>query len=313
MTGPETFLTNEEARYEYALCEKDNTLASKLDQDLAANGVANIEMPVSDGDFETLIHSYETCIDKYPDLLAETYVKVDKRHGNEAGHVRKERKIDPETGLQRQDPKSLIHFNELASGWWSEQFAKAPQEFRQFLGQGAEIHRALVKVAFNQFVELEYTHPNITRAYYPKVDGVRTSYSFMRVLSYDDYPADTSLGDVAKPHFDIGGATIQAYADASGFWGSKDGPKGERVFHESAKGYGQFFMGIGHRKLYGRDTRLQPLWHGVARLVPEGVTHVPKRHAVILFNDAPRVDYAVTDADTLPQLNQNGDADDNSY
>jgi hypothetical protein len=296
------FLNTEQARKHYDLFDRESLFASDTDAALVEKGVATIPMPISNGDFETLIDAYETCLHEHPELLHNTYHSVDQRHGNEAGHVRKERKINPATGLQIQDPKSLFHFNEQARLRWQEQYTSAPASFSSFLEYGYEIHAGLISVARGQFNELEETHPNILDAYYPEQRRVRQSLSFMRILSYDSYIASDAIGDVAKPHFDIGGATIQAYADAPGFWCSKGGPSNEREFHVSDQGYAQFFMGIGHKKLYGKAARIQPLYHGVARIISEGLEIVPKRHAVILFSDAPRIDFDVTAEDTLPEL-----------
>lgn len=294
--------TVEKARSHYRLGERDSLFASDLDTQLIENGIANIEMPISESDFRTLIDSFETCIGECPEVLTDTYYKHDTRHGNEAGYERKQRKIDPTTGLQTQDPKHLIHFTEKALERWTDQFTNTPSAFADFLANGFEAHAVLIALAKAQFAELEETHPSISKAYFPVPRHALGSLSFMRVISYDSYNADLAVGEVAKPHFDIGGATIQAYADAPGFWGAKDGRKSERVHYDSNQGYGQFFMGIGHKKLYGQDCRLRPLYHGVDRIVPEGQQIVPQRHAVILFIDAPFINYDVTPKDTLPEL-----------
>ncbi len=109
---------------------------------------------------------------------------------------------------------------------------------------------------------------------------------------------------MGKPHFDIAGATIQAYADAPGFWGAKDGVDGERTHYDTQPNKAYMFMGLGHEKLYGADGRLRPLWHGVDRIIPAGVTMVPERHSVILFIDCPLVDFDLSLDQTVPYIGQ---------
>lgn len=302
ITAPYKFLTTDEAYQKYELSETGGLFGTELDRQLYEEGIATITMPVADGDFEQLIYSYEACIDDCPTALTKLYYKVDNRHGNEAGVVRKEAKFDPVSGLQTADAKSIFHFNEQAQAMWENNRGLRPAKLATFLLNGYELHHELIKVAKDQFAQLEETHPNITNAYYPSLTGASISFSFMRVLSYDAYKTDGLIGDVAKPHKDIGGATIQAYADAPGFWGSKDGVLGDRTYYQSEKGEAQFFMGQGHEKLYGPNSRLRALAHGVGRIVSSKVLVVPKRHSVIQFIDAPFVNYGVTQADTLPQL-----------
>lgn len=300
------FMDVEEARKFYRLEEQGALFASEVDQQLAEFGIATIEMPLNEGDFKQLLDGYAVCLGECPEVLTETSHNVDKRFGNHAGHERKERKFN-HSGKQIQDPKNLIHFNELARKRWGEQFKNGPKILQDFLADGYEIHNALIAVAKEQIESLEETHPNISRAYFPGSNLKTASHSYMRLLRYDSYRADDSLGEVAKAHFDIGGATIQAYADAPGFWGAKGDYRGERVFYDTQDDQSYFFLGSGHKKLYGSDTRLQPLYHGVDRVIPAGATIVPERHAVILFIDCPLVDYGTKPQDTLPELATNLD------
>ena len=177
-------------------------------------------------------------------------------------------------------------------------FAAGPKVLRDFLEDGFEIHDAMIGVAKQTVAELENTHPNMSQLYFPNNE----SFSFLRLLRYDGYEPYEGMGEVAKPHYDIGGVTIQAYADAPGFWAAKDGIDGERRHFDTAPGQAFAFLGKGHEKVYGKDDSMQPLWHGVDRIIPAGVTFVPERTAVILFLDAPEVDYHVRKSDTLPQL-----------
>lgn len=294
----------EHARQNYQLQQKESLFATHLDRQIAETGIATIAMPISEADFQEVLGDYETCIGECPDQLAATLHKVDKRFGSEAGHIRKERKIHPTTGVQLQDPKNIMHFNEHASAHWQSVFRVAPAVLKTFLSKGEELHHSLIAIARHQFTELEETHPNISHAYFPNIGIGPQSHSYMRLLSYDGYAPSEDLGDVAKPHFDIGGATIQAYADAPGFWGAKNGLNGQRIHYDTRDDEAYMFMGYGHKKLYGKEARLMPLWHGVDRITPPGANWITKRHAVILFIDAPLIDYQVTAEDTLPYVSE---------
>lgn len=295
------FMDVAEATVRFELSQRDSLFSTELDKQLVEHGIAKIEMPLSFDDFDALLQGYEICIEECPEILQSTFHKVDNRHGNEAGHVRKERTLHPKSGIQTQDPKNYFHFNEQARNRWGEQLRLAPAILRTFLEEGYEIHNALLRVAQAQFAELEETHPNISSAYFSGTT-TKESFSFLRLLSYDGYEPVQNLGEVAKPHFDISGIIIQAYADAPGFWGSKDGPGSERTLYENELNEAYLFVGYGHKKLYGKESRIRPLWHGVDRVIPAGLTYVPKRHAVILFVEAPFIDYKVTPEDTLPYI-----------
>lgn len=299
------FMNPEQARNHYNLTQEELGLfASDLEKDLYANSIAQIEMPVSAEDFTAMLGMYEVCIVECPDELAATAHSVDDRFGNNAGQVRKERKLNKQ-GQQIQDPKNLFHFNEFARRRWAEQFVNPPSPMADFLEAGYDIHSDLIKVAQAQFAELESTHPNISKAYFLGTSLTAeqiVSHSYMRPIIYDSYEPVEGMGDVAKAHWDIGGATIQAFANAPGFWGSPDGPNGERVFYDTQTGRAYMFMGKGHGHLYGEDAMPRPLYHGVERVVPEGATWVPKRHAVILFIDAPFINYGTKPEDTLPYI-----------
>ncbi len=298
---PERLIDVDQATRHYGLEVRDTLFAPDLHNKLAENGIAMIEMPLSPDDFKTLLEGYEVCINEYPELLAATQHAVDLRLGNEAGHVRKERKVV--SGKQYADPKNLMHFNEYARRRWGEEFSDAPKAFRDFLTAGYEVHNGLISVAKRQFEILDETHPNLLRSHFPgNLGTTHASLSFMRILRYDSYEVTEDLADVAKPHYDISGATIQAYADAPGFWGAEDGKNGERTHYDTAVDAGYFFLGAGYRKLYGNRSPLKPLYHGVDRVIPAGVTAVPERHAVILFIDAPFINYGVRASDTLPEL-----------
>jgi hypothetical protein len=297
----EVFLTNEEARIKFNLSEHDSSSASEIDRQLVKSGIAKVALNVTNSDFITYVNSYEHCIDEHPKLLEQTYHKIDNRFGNEAGHVRKEAKIDSLTGIQVQDAKSLIHVNEQSREIWQDKFNHSPKAFKTFLNQGYELHHALVDNAKLQIATLEETHPHISEVFFPVMNGLVQTFSFMRTVSYDSYPAEERFGDVAKPHWDIGGITFQEYSDAPGFWYEEE-KTGQRIYVDSEEGYAQMFMGIGYRKLYGQDARIKAKRHGVGRIITPGQKIIPKRRAIILFIDAPFIDFGVTEQDTLPQL-----------
>ena len=292
------YLNPNQAREKYALTSETDNPTSEIDRALQEQGIAAIEMPLSPDDFKRLSAGFAVCIDEFPQLLAATNRKIDNRYGSEVGYTRKEKKIDDRTGMQTSDPKNYFHFSESVRDHWRDQFAHGPQVLKDFLSDGYEIHDALVSVARDTISELEGSHPNMSRLYFPDNE----SFSFLRLLRYDGYEPSDNLGEVAKPHYDIGGVTIQAYADAEGFWAAKDGVHGERRHFDTKPHEAYTFLGKGHEKVYGKNDSLQPLWHGVDRIIPAGVTWVPERTAVILFIDAPEVDYHLRPEDTLPHL-----------
>ncbi len=290
------FLSPHQAREKYNLYTVETDNQSEIEHALIEQGIAAIEMPLSADDFAHLSNGFAVCIKECPELLATTNYKIDHRFGAEAGYVRKERKISPRTGLQMSDPKNYFHFNETSRRRWCEQFAQGPKILRDFLEDGYEVHDALIAVAKRQISELEASHPNISQLHFPEAE----SFSFLRLLRYDGYVPHDKLGEVAKPHFDIGGVTLQAYADAEGFWAAPDGVRGERHYYDTNEHQAYMFLGKSHEKIYGQEDALRPLWHGVDRIVPAGLTWVPERSAVILFVDAPEVDYQVRADETIP-------------
>lgn len=290
------YLSPKEAVGAYNL-EKNGEL-SEFGEQLAKHGIAAIEMPLTSSDFQKFSEGFAVCIEEYPELLSSLSQTIDHRYGSEVGYTRKDKKIDERTGLQTADPKHYFHFSESVRSAWRDKLRRGPKELQAFMEDGYEIHDALIGIAKEHITELESSHPNISSLYFPNGD----SFSFLRLLRYDGYEPQENMGEVAKPHFDIGGVTIQAYADAPGFWAAKDGVGGTRTHHDTFEGKAFTFLGKGHEKVYGKDDRLAPLWHGVDRIVETGVAFVPERTAVILFVDAPEVDYHVRESDTLPQL-----------
>jgi len=293
--------TPEQARRAYQLTPAGGRLfATDLDNQLLEQGIAQIDMPLGEGDLSSLTAGLDACIDACPELLPDTFHVIDSRLDNSAGYVRKERKIN-RAGKQIEDPKSLIHFTETARERWLNQFAHGPKVLRDFLHHGFEVQYALLDVMRDKVAELEPTHANISKLYFSPERPPET-LSFLRVLSYDGYEVTGRETAVAKPHYDRGGITIQAYADAPGFWASVDGPSGERTHYDTDAGKAYLFLGTEHDKVYGADSPLKPLWHGVDRVIPEAANYVTKRHAVILFTDAPHVNHGITAQDTLPYI-----------
>jgi len=292
------FISPSQARDAYNLESKYFAPRSEIEQALMREGIAAIEMPLSGNDFRQLSNGLAICMEECPDTLKQTFYQADSRYGGEAGFVRKERKVDVNSGLQTADPKSYFHFTETSQDRWREQFAHGPKVMQEFLESGFEIHDVLIGTAKKVVNDLESSHPNMSQLYFPNQD----SFSFLRLLRYDGYEPHADMGEVAKPHYDISGVTIQAYADAPGFWAAKDGMRGERRHYDTKEHEAYTFLGKGHEKVYGSADNLQPLWHGVDRIIPAGATYAPERTAVVLFLDAPEVDYSVRAADTLPHL-----------
>ncbi|MDB5184755.1 MAG: hypothetical protein JWN38_563 [Candidatus Saccharibacteria bacterium] len=299
---PYTLLTSAEGREVYNLPAA--TLpndASEVELALAEDGVARIDMPLSGSDFERLTTAFDICTSEFPQLLPP-YFDVDARKGHEAGYRRKDLKLN-RSQQQIADPKNIFHFSELARNRWDETHADAPDMLRQFLDDGFEIQNILLGVVREHLERLEASHPNMSRAYF--LEAAPQTLSFMRVLSYDGYVPHDNLKAVASPHYDLGGFTIQAYADAPGFWGRASGHKGPETdtkYYDTAHGQAYLFAGQEHAKLYGDDSFIKPLWHGVERVIAPEATYAPNRHAIILFTDTPLIDHANCTADTKPHL-----------
>lgn len=295
------FMTAAEARVVYDLRTVDVDRPHILDETLAVNGIAKITMPLRDSDFEELARRFDDCIDDCPELLAGTYYLLDSRFGNEVGYRRKDLKINPITGLQTDDAKDFMHFTEGCTARWQDTVSDQPKSLRDFLDGGEEIRQSLQKVALLNMQLLEETHPNMTRAYFGTADRPH-SRTFFRFLRYAGYEPHADMGDVAKGHHDIGGLTIQAFADAPGFWAAPGGFRDEPQHFDTSDGEAYLFAGASHRRLYGSEDRFKSLWHGVHRSIAQDATYVPERHAAILFIDPTYVDCGVTKDDTLPNL-----------
>ena len=300
-----SFMNALEGQEHYDLSIDHTAETSTLEDELLSRAVGKIAMPIKQVDFEKCISRFETAIEESPGALEKTLYKLDSRFGNDIGYMRKLAKRN-EAGLQDQDAKSLFHFNELARQYWDSLIPNQPESLRSFLEVGYDIHSDLIGVARSILKEFENTHPNINKAYFDKVGPGIDSFSFLRIISYDSFNPEETTGDVARPHFDIGGFTIQAYADGPGFWGNiEDGKNSEHNHYNTNPDEAFLFFGVGHSKMYSGRSPIKPLWHGVDRIVDadqRDAGMVPKRHAVILFFDPPHIDLEVTSKDTSPHL-----------
>ncbi|MEO5499312.1 MAG: hypothetical protein ABIR46_02340 [Candidatus Saccharimonadales bacterium] len=289
------YLSPQQAVEHYKLELEQSVHESEIEKALRENGIAAIEIPLSPDDFARFSNAFDIVLNECPTELKDTFYKGDERYGSEVGYTRKELKMDT-NGVQVADPKNYFHFTENARSHWKDKFRTGPKVLQNFLNDGFEIHDALIGVAKSTVRSLENTHPNISKLYFPNDD----SFTFLRLLRYDGYTPHENMLDVATPHFDIAGVTLQAYADAPGFWAAPSDENGQRTHHNTRPNEAYAFVGEGHRKVYGENNALQPLYHGVDRIIPAGVTWVPERTAVILFVDAPEVDYEITMKDTRP-------------
>jgi hypothetical protein len=289
------YLSPQQAVEHYGLKVDQDANESEIERVLRESGIAAIEIPLSPDDFKRFSEGFAVALGECPGMLRETSHTFDSRYGSEAGYTKKETKFN-ESGIQIADPKNYFHFTESVRDRWREQFARGPKVMRDFLEDGFEIHDALLSVAKQTTVELENTHPGISKLHFPN----NNSFSVLRLLRYGGYKPQERMLDVATPHNDIGSETYQAYADAPGFWAAPGGENGTRTRHDTAPNEAYLFLGEGHEKVYGEDDELKPLYHGVDRVIPAGVTWVPERTAVILFVNAPEVDYGVDMTDTRP-------------
>jgi hypothetical protein len=283
-----------ESPEEAGLVEHNNLFKTPVAAALESAGVVKIESPLTADDYAEVATSFRTCQAECPEALKATWHIVDRRFGNDAGFVRKERRV--RDGIQVQDAKNYFHFNEQARKRWADEFRLAPSELRKFLELGYEVHDTLLQVARTAVVDqLEPTHPRITQAVFPKGSE---SVSFYRHLDYDDYEIDPSTIDVpvATPHLDLSWLSLQGNATAPGFYGVDQA--GNKVYYDDHDAAAYAFMGISHRKMYGRGSFILPLRHGVDRVVIPGATHMPRRNADVLFLDPWKIDCRNTAAET---------------
>jgi hypothetical protein len=289
--------------------QADSAPNSELEARLRQDGIAGINLDISDGAFQELSDQYALCIDEHGEWLDWTAGRFDKDGVPKDGHVRKDLEMNS-AGMQIKDPKNLFHFNNNLRQRWQDRSLPGSHEFRTFMDSGFEIQDALVAAARNLVTILDESYPGMRDFYFPR----ELSETTFRLLRYDGYSTRDAEGNliveqnaqVAKPHYDRGGMTIQAYASAPGFWRQKEGEHGERYpkyFPPHGLGQAQVFMGAEHRQVYGSRDLIKPLYHGVVRVLDEKevVDYMPPRTAEILFIDTPIFDMGITSRHTQPE------------
>ncbi len=286
----------------------DSEPKSELEKQLRQDGIASITLDIEENAFQEISDAYAICIEECPEWLDQTAGNLDSDGVPEDGHVRKDIKFNI-AGMQIADPKSLFHFNnDLRDRSINTPF-KGPREFTEFVDNGLELHSELTKAAKNLIELLGESYVDIDKLFFPGELG-RTTF---RLLRYDGYETHNREGElvveqnaqVAKPHYDRGGMTIQAYSSAPGFWRQIEGAHGinyPKFYPPHGLGQSQMFFGSGFRKVYGsKDALIRPLYHGVDRIFDESKDYVEPRTAAILFVDPPLVDLNITGLDTQPE------------
>lgn len=281
---------------------------SKIERDLREIGIAKVNKGIETDEFQQLSDQYAVCIEEHGDLLDWTAGNFDRHGIPEDGHVRKDIGFNV-AGMQINDPKNLFHFNNALWARWSfEQHPDVPSDFRDFMDHGFQLHSELTKTARRLTSILDRSYKGINELFFPQ----RMAATTLRLLRYDGYDIYNEKGErivengaqVAKPHFDRGGMTIQAYSSAPGFWIRPQGvdvDNYERIHPPYGKNQSQMFLGAGFRAVYGSNTPILPLYHGVDRIFDETMEYVPPRTAAILFADPPLVSTRITGLDAQPE------------
>lgn len=281
---------------------------SRLESALRKSGIAKVRTGVDTDEFQQLSDEYAVCIEEYGDFLDWTASHFDKNGIPEDGHVRKDISFN-KAGMQIVDPKNLFHFNNaLWARWTLDRPARMPADFYEFMEHGFQLHSDLTKAARRLIAVMDRSYVGMNELFFP----MRMAATTLRLLRYDGYRTHDDDGKlivengacVAKPHYDRGGMTIQAYSSAPGFWirpQDADIHNYERVHPPYGKNQSQMFFGSGFRAVYGTDTPILPLYHGVDRIFDSESDYVPPRTAAILFTDAPLVDFGITSLETQPE------------
>jgi hypothetical protein len=301
MSGELQKLTRQEAikKFRPGVPSLDSEPKSDLERDLRTLGIAQVALSTNKLEFQVLSDQYGHCIDEYEDALNLTVGSFDKKGVPEDGHLSKTIDFNP-SGMQIADPKSLFHFNNSLLKRLPElPKRKIPRPVREFLDYGFHLRDEVTISAMNLIYALnEESYVGIKELYCP--EGLTDAT--LRLLRYDPYPTRDDTGkliveqnaQVAKPHYDRGGLTIQAYASAQGFWCKSPGlhgEKNEKIYPPYGEGQSQAFFGAGFRAIYGsRNNPIKPLYHGVDRRFDESLDYIPTRTAAILFTDAPLVE-----------------------
>ncbi len=298
---------------------KNDEPTSSLERALRHDSIVSVDLGLDPETFQQLSDQYGCCIDEFPDSLDLTAGTFDANGVPEDGHVRKDIGFNT-AGMQISDPKSLFHFNTglVERVCETDMLDKTPREFREFMEHGIELHRILGVKAKNLIKILDSSYDTMSELYFPSARPLG-DVTF-RLLRYDGYGLYDDNGrqtavdgeQVAKAHYDRGGATIQAYASAPGFWihsdpvdGSKRKATTQEDKHFPAHGGGQsqLFFGAAHRMIYGSQDPIRQLYHGVDRIVDvrdAELRYMPARTAAIVFVDAPLVNMRITSQDTQP-------------
>jgi hypothetical protein len=281
---------------------------SELERQLRLDGIAEINLGIDTTEFQELSDQYALCINEHEELLEWTAGSFDDDGVPEDGHVKKTIKFN-DAKMQIVDPKSLFHFNNSLWNKWSEKSRlHLPAEFRGFMEHGFHLHSELTLVSMRLIDILDESYVGMKDLFFPAL----LSETTFRLIRYDGYYTHNEDGkliveqdaEVAKPHYDRGGMTIQAYASAKGFWRQPEGARGRKYpkfYPAHGENQSQTFFGEGFRSVYGSHTPIHPLYHGVDRIFDENLDYIPDRTAAILFTDAPLVDLDIKSIDTQPE------------
>lgn len=309
MNGELRKLTRQEAieKFRSGVPPLDSEPKNELERDLRKHGIARVALSIHKLEFQDLSDQYGHCIEEHEGLLNWTAGSFDKNGVPEDGHISKKIKFNA-SGMQIVDPKSLIHFNNNFWTKWSEvPKGYIPHEVKEFINFGFDLRAELTRSAKLLLSSIE-SYPSLLDVYYP--NGM--SDVTLRLLRYDGYSTRDDNGklvveqnaQVAKPHYDRGGMTIQAYSSAPGFWCKSPGLYGTRnkkIYPPYGEGQSQMFFGAGFRAIYGsRNNPIKPLYHGVDRIFDESLDYIPPRTAAILFTDTPLIDMDMKGYETQP-------------
>ena len=294
--------------------------ASALEEELRKSSFAPIDLGLDPSAFQELSDQYGVSVEHFSEHLDATAGNFDDDGVPEDGHVRKDAKKNP-AGMQIVDPKELFQFNNaLRERWEAGEFTSSdkPPEFQEFINNGFDLHSELVRQAKRLVDVLDESYGRMNELYFPK--GRELGNVTFRLLRYDGYAIHDETGQqivlngdqVAKPHYDRGGMTIQAYSSAPGFWVQpepkdpkvKRKPSDQIIFPPHGIGQSQVFFGKAHHTIYGANDPIRNLYHGVDRVVDDTTVEdgfMPVRTAAIAFVDSPLgIDFGVTSKETQP-------------
>jgi hypothetical protein len=311
MSGESKLMTRQEAveRFRSGVPSLDSRPKSGLENALRMRSIAKVKLGIAVTAYQDLTNKYAVCINKYGEYLDWTAGHFDNDGVPEDGHVSKS--IDTNTaGMQIKDPKSLFHFNNaLEEKVQGMDRNDVPPEFADFIDLGFALKNELTRHAMALVSIVGESWDGLEELLFPDGETATT----LRLLRYDGYPTKDENGkmivernaQVAKPHFDRGTATIQAYASDPGFWRqpySRRGARYKKYYPPHGPDQSQFFFGEGFRAVYGsQENPIKPLYHGVDRRFEEGADYVYPRTAVILFVDTPRVNLDIKSIETQPE------------